>query len=81
MVVLGQKWFYLGKLVLFFKMVVFGPNLFYLGKMVVFGEKLFHLGKMFEFGQKWFYLGNWLYLGKSDSVWAKIFVFGKSGFI
>ena len=71
MVVLGQKWIYSSKSCCIRAKVVLRH------KLVVFGNKV-------VFGQKWLYSGKscyirvkLLYLGKSESIRAKVVVFGQ----
>ena len=75
MVVFGQEWLYLDKVVLF------GPS-------DCIRENLFYSRKVVELVQKWLYSGKdglfrveWLYSRKSGCVRAKLLYSGKNGCI
>ena len=58
MVVLGQKWLFSGKVVVFGQYDCIQAGWLYSGKKVVFDPSFLCSGKMVVFGQKWFYLGK-----------------------
>ena len=82
MVLIGQKWLYLGKsgsiranVVVFEKVVVIRHKWLFSGKVVVFVQKMLYSSKVVEFGQKW------MYSGKNGVIRAKVVVFVQSGCI
>ena len=75
MVVFGQEWLYLVKVVLFGQSDCIRANLLYSRKVVEFVQKWLYSGK---YG---FFRVEWLYSRKSGCVRAKLLYSGKSGCI
>ena len=78
MVLIGQKWLYLGKkgsirakVVVFEKVVVSVHKWLFSGQIVVFAQQRLYSSKVVEFGQKW------MYSGRSGCIREKVVLFGQ----
>ena len=63
MVVFGQSGCIRAKVVVIWKVVLFGEKLLYSGKSGCICEKVCVFGKVVVFGQKWLYLGKVVVFG------------------
>ena len=86
-VVFGQKWLYLGKVVVSLKVIVFWQK-WYRAQGVVFGQERFYSGKVVIFVQNRLYsvkvvvlMQKLLYLGISGCIRGKMVVFEQVGSI